>query len=203
MGVQRAEGRPPRLLRAPSTRPYPRSLRARVPERDCTARARPAGTPHDGARALTSVRLPVPSVSADTERLYSAVFQEICGRYGKTYSWDVKSLVMGKTAPEAAQVVIDVLQLPMSKEELVAESQARLETLFPTAALLPGEPARPAAPEHAAAALRVTGHVGAGRPRLPRPGLPRRGNSSRPRLPGPRGAWWTSALCSTSRAEVP
>lgn len=203
MGVQRAEGRAPRLLRAPSTRPSPRSLRARVPERDCTARARPAGTPRDGARALTSVRLPVPSVSADTERLYSAVFQEICGRYGKTYSWDVKSLVMGKTAPEAAQVVIDVLQLPMSKEELVAESQARLEALFPTAALLPGEPARPAAPEHAAAALRVTGHVGAGRPRLPCPGLPRRGNSSRPRLPGPRGAWWTSALCSTSRAEVP
>lgn len=202
--MQRAEGRPPRLLRAPSTRPSPRSLRARVPERDCTARARPAGTPpRDGARALTSVRLLVPSVSADTERLYSAVFQEICGRYGKTYSWDVKSLVMGKTAPEAAQVVIDVLQLPMSKEELVAESQARLEALFPTAALLPGEPARPAAPEHAAAALRVTGHVGAGRPRLPRPGLPRRGNSSCPRLPGPRRAWWTSALCSTSRAEVP
>lgn len=74
----------------------------------------------------------------DTERLYSEVFSELCGRHGRIYDWDVKARVMGRTAREAARVVVDTLGLPVTPEQLMADAQSRLEELFPTADLMPG-----------------------------------------------------------------
>jgi len=67
------------------------------------------------------------------------VTEEILEPYGKTFDWSVKSKMMGRGSLEAAKVLVEELQLPLTAEEVVKISQDKLLEQFPSALLLPGE----------------------------------------------------------------
>lgn len=89
-------------------------------------------------RPVTHVIFDMDGVLLDTERFYTAVTQQIVGRFGKTFDWSVKGKMIGRSAIEAARYLVDTLALPMAPEDYLREREAGLEALMPTADAMPG-----------------------------------------------------------------
>nr|CAH7714721.1 unnamed protein product [Callosobruchus chinensis] len=76
-------------------------------------------------------------VCGNTEQYYTQVAESIAKRYGKSYTWDVKIQVMGKTGIDMARSVVELLDLPISPEEYYEQAKEEFRNLMPVARILP------------------------------------------------------------------
>ncbi len=53
-------------------------------------------------------------VLLDTEKLYTEATQKVVGEFGKTFDWSLKSQMMGRHELEAAALLVETLELPIS-----------------------------------------------------------------------------------------
>ena len=70
--------------------------------------------------------------------MYTEVTQSIVDRYGKTYDWSIKTKAMGRPPLDAAKVVVELLELPLTPMEFHTELYSKLTSKFPDANMMPG-----------------------------------------------------------------
>lgn len=87
---------------------------------------------------ITHIIYDLDGLLLDTEIFYTEATQKIVERFGKTYDWFLKSQLIGKTAKDSANLLIQTLNLPLTPEDYLSECNQILAELFPFAAPLPG-----------------------------------------------------------------
>ncbi len=69
-------------------------------------------------------------VLLDTEPLYTQATQSVVSAYGKSYSWDLKRHVMGRSPWHGATWLVRELALPISPEQYLRDRAVLLRQLF-------------------------------------------------------------------------
>ncbi|XP_054714419.1 pseudouridine-5'-phosphatase-like [Uloborus diversus] len=89
-------------------------------------------------RPVTHVIFDMDGLIFDTEKVYTQMTQAVAGRYGKTFTWDMKVKAMGKVAMESAKIMVEEMDLPLTPEEYESAISELSEEYFLHTEVLPG-----------------------------------------------------------------
>ncbi|NEP63432.1 MAG: HAD-IA family hydrolase [Symploca sp. SIO2G7] len=89
-------------------------------------------------KAITHIIYDCDGLLLDTERLNRQVNQTIASRYGKDFNETVHRQMIGRTAPDSARIMIELLQLPLTCDDYRCQRYELIKTLYPTVEPLPG-----------------------------------------------------------------
>ena len=74
----------------------------------------------------------------DTERIYTEVTQEIVGEFGKVFDWSIKSRIIGRPASQAAKIIVESLELPITPQDYLDSRKGVLIEKFKNTRPMPG-----------------------------------------------------------------
>ena len=74
----------------------------------------------------------------DTEGIYTEVTQQIVGEFGKVFDWSVKGKIIGRRAIQAAEIIVESLDLPITPQDYLDSRKNVLLEKFKDTAPLPG-----------------------------------------------------------------
>ena len=74
----------------------------------------------------------------DTEGIYTEVTQNIVGEYGKVFDWSIKKTIIGRPAYQAAKIIVESLDLPISPKDYLDLRKDVLIEKFKNTQPMPG-----------------------------------------------------------------
>lgn len=74
----------------------------------------------------------------DTEPIHWQVNADIASRYGKSFDLSIHSKIIGRTSQDSAQIIIDMLDLPLTVEAYLEERDGIIFDLYPHVQPMPG-----------------------------------------------------------------
>jgi pseudouridine-5'-monophosphatase len=87
---------------------------------------------------ITAVIYDLDGLLLGTEFLHEQVNRAIAQRYGKTFDKFIKAKVAGRSTLESAQILVDLLELPLTPQAYLQQRNALIYPLYPQAQALPG-----------------------------------------------------------------
>jgi pseudouridine-5'-monophosphatase len=97
-------------------------------------------------KKITHVIYDLDGLLLDTEPLHTLIIQTVVSRYGKVFDQSMQFKLTGRNALDSAQILVEMLALPITAQDYLKEREEFLEQLLPEAKPLPG-------------ALRLTKHL--------------------------------------------
>ena len=74
----------------------------------------------------------------DTEGIYTEVTQDIVGEYGKVFDWSIKKTIIGRPSSQAAKIIVETLDLPISPQDYLDSRKDVLLKKFKNTQPMPG-----------------------------------------------------------------